>query len=249
MEEEIEYTTPNFHRGSIFTPELGEIIESGFDLGMKKYPIFKEEYREELNRKIFDHFWFREIGLETPALFRRFLNRKMNEIMPFYNQLYNSTLYEFNVFVNYDLSTTSETNANHDETRDINRTDETTSNTENDTTANAKGTSRTLVSTTPQMQLSGREDYASNITDTASDSTTTTKAGQEATSNSKSNDNAVMQSKDNQDFLSHVAGISGITNSQALMQFRETFLNIDMLVIAELEELFMGIYTDYMNIL
>ena len=33
------------------------------------------------------------------------------------------------------------------------------------------------------------------------------------------------------------------------MQFRETFLNIDMMVIGDLNELFMGIYTDYWNAL
>ena len=94
-----------YHRGAIFTVELGSLVENGFDLGLDTYPIFDENYRTPLNAKIVEHFYFREIGQETPALFRRFLNRKMNEIMPFYNQLYKSALLDFDPFNNYDMRT------------------------------------------------------------------------------------------------------------------------------------------------
>lgn len=245
----LEYETPSYHRGSTFTVELGKIIESGFNLGMDKYPIFNEDYREFLNNKIYNHFWFREIGLETPALFKKFLNRKMNEIMPFYNQLYNSTLEKFSAFENYDLSNKSNTKSSRDEMRDITRTDNSSAISDSGSSAKANGTSRTVVSNTPQMQLSGHEDYASNLTDTASDNTSETYAKQTDTTNSSSTDNTKASSNDNQDFISQITGISGITKSRALMEFRETFLNIDMLVIGELDELFMGIYSDYMNVL
>ena len=61
-------------------------------IGLADYPIFNENYREELNNKIIRHYYFREIGLETAGLFRWYMRREMFEIMPYYNQLYESEI-------------------------------------------------------------------------------------------------------------------------------------------------------------
>lgn len=238
-----------YHRGAIFTVELGSLVENGFDLGLDAYPIFDENYREPLNAKIVEHYYFREIGLETPQLFKRFLNRKMNEIMPFYNQLYKSALKEFDPFSNYDLRTEGSTSGTSDQSRDYSRTENTDTNAVSNTLNDTGSRARTLVSATPQMQLSGNEDYATNITD--SDSETTSKGNSEQNSSAKSaaSDTTKASAKTLEDYVTHVSGISGITKAQALMQFRDTFLNIDMMVIGDLGELFMGIYTDYWNAL
>ena len=45
-------------------------------------------YKNILERKILRHYYMREIGFETVAQFKLHLNTKMNEIMPYYNQLY-----------------------------------------------------------------------------------------------------------------------------------------------------------------
>ena len=215
--------TLDYHRGAIFTVELGSLVSNGFDLGLRDYPIFDESYREQLNGKIIEHYWFREIGLETPGLFKRFLNRKMNEIMPYYNQLYESTLKKFDPYVNYDLQTTGTTNSDHKEQRNITHDE------------------------TRQRKHSGHEDYASNITDTASKTTATGSGTQNSTANTKLDDLMNMNAQNMDEYVTKVSGLTGITNSNALMQFRETFINTDMLVIDELQELFMGIYTDYWN--
>ena len=78
-----------------YTIELNELLSLGFHLNLDKYPIFNEDYRKYLNSKIIEHFYFREIGQETPDRFNYFLSRKMNEIMPYYNQLYKSELIQF----------------------------------------------------------------------------------------------------------------------------------------------------------
>lgn len=238
-----------FHTGAVFTVELGTIVSNGFDIGLDKYPIFDEAYREGLNAKILDHFWFREIGQETPALFRFFLNRKMNEIMPYYNQLYKSTLLEFDPLWNYDLTSegTSKSNSNQDTTavRNENSVTDSDSTTDSETI----GYGRTLVNTTPQMQLAGYDDYATNITDTESDSLVHGTGTQTAKANVTSDNTSAMAANATDAYVSRVTGLTGITKSSALQQFRETFLNIDMLVIGELEELFMGIWSDYENAL
>lgn len=93
---------------SSITTQLRWIIDSGFDIGLKSYPIFDESYRDKLNNKIIEHFYFREIGLETAQLFKRFLNRKMNEIMPLYNQRYISAQIEYDPLKTYDFTETNE---------------------------------------------------------------------------------------------------------------------------------------------
>lgn len=61
-----------------------------------QYPIYDEEYRSVLNRKIIEHYFDKEIGLDSLAKFKFHLRTKLREIMPYYNQLYLSTLLEFN---------------------------------------------------------------------------------------------------------------------------------------------------------
>ena len=57
-------------------------------LGLNDYELFEPAYRETLNAKIIDHFYFREIGFETAAQFAWYIRRTMQEIMPYYNKLY-----------------------------------------------------------------------------------------------------------------------------------------------------------------
>ena len=59
-------------------------------LGLDRYPIFDEAYRSTLNDKIIRHYYFREIGQETVARFRWYMDMTMRENMPYFNQLYSS---------------------------------------------------------------------------------------------------------------------------------------------------------------
>ena len=70
------------------------------------FPIFDENYRNVLETKILKHYYTREIGLETYGLWKLKLDTKLNEIMPFYNQLYKSALLEFNPLYEVDYSKT-----------------------------------------------------------------------------------------------------------------------------------------------
>ena len=97
------------------------------------------------------------------------------------------------------------------------------------------------------MQLSGFDDYATNVTDTESDSLVKGTGSQTAKAVVNSDNTSAMAANATDAYVSKVTGLTGITASSALQQFRETFLNIDMLVIGELEELFMGIWSDYSN--
>ena len=94
------------------------------------FPIYDEDYRLPLEKNILRHYYTREIGEETVGLWKLRLNAKLNEIMPYYNELYKSTLLNFNPLydVNYEtigdenkssnvtenFQTEGKTNLNHD---------------------------------------------------------------------------------------------------------------------------------------
>lgn len=285
---------------SKYTTELRYLIENDFDIGLKNYPIFDENYRELLNQKIINHYYFREIGMETAELFKSYLNTTMNEIMPYYNQLYKSELLEFNPFYNVDKSIVSDKNNNSvydfignttGKNQQIADTENTQTNNgkQQTTTAatavgesvgNSKGSGKTtnkskrVSSDTPQGFLSinsiDNETYASaaemangetlnefTVNDTKatsnnSESGTTdqtnvaeTKAKGNTTSNATTETDTANKttSNDFENYVSHVIGKSeGETYSEMLLKFRDTFLNIDMMIIDELKTCFMMIY-------
>ena len=276
---------------SKYTTELRYLIENNFDIGLKDYPIFDENYREVLNTKIINHYFFREIGMETAELFKRYLNTTMNEIMPYYNQLYKSELLEFNPFYNVDKTVTADKNNNHvsDFIGNVTGKNQQTTDSENNqinnskqqttTTANSVGESvgnstttdknKNVASDTPQGFLSinsiDNNTYATTAEMANAESVNNTKATStnsengitdqttadetKATANSESNATTETDtankttSNDFENYVNHVVGKSeGETYSEMLIKFRETFLNIDMMIIDELKTCFMMIY-------
>lgn len=241
----------NYHKGAVYTVELGCLVENGFDLGLQHYPIFDETYREQLNRKIVEHYWFREIGQETPQLFKMFLNRTMNEIMPYYNELYKTAILELNPLANMEQWTTGDRKIKREETNQVNRTDDYTSHNTSEqtsnTTSDVDSTARTVNYAFPQLALSGNEDYATSATDADSSSNTTGASTANANVNDASQTNvdelANRNANDTDNYVEHVAGLVGMTQAAAVMQFRDAIINVDMMVIYALERCFMQLWT------
>lgn len=194
---------------SKYTTELRYLIQSGFDLGLNDYPIFEESYRSKLNEKILNHYYMREIGFETAGLFKRYLNVKMNEIMPYYNQLYLSAQIEFDPLETYS------TNEQYER--------ETTG----DNTSQDEGENKSLQNDTPMGSLQDpfSENYAT--TSQKTNTTNTTK----------------LNSSENEKYSRKLSGKNDSkSNSQLLMEYRQSFLNIDVLIIEELDVLFMQLW-------
>nr|DAJ50323.1 MAG TPA: Lower collar protein [Caudoviricetes sp.] len=261
------------------------------------FPIFDEQYRSVLETKILKHFYTREIGLETVGLWKLKLNTKLNEIMPYFNQLYSSQLYEFNPFYDVDLTrkhridgsgkrdtdTTSNTETEHritvDETGNT-TTDNTGSSTGEGTSENTEvrtGTNNQTddfvekYSDTPQGAITDlrTDKYLTNATirndDRKQNTSDNVKNDGKTSSNVSTKDNTEVEETRNtntsgnnssttngnvsatltntEDYLETVQGKNGgASYSKLLMEYRETFLNIDMMVIDNLEELFMQLW-------
>ncbi|MCM1219516.1 MAG: hypothetical protein NC548_33975 [Lachnospiraceae bacterium] len=146
-------------------------------------PLFDESYRQVLFSKIIKHFYMAEIGYETVGLWQFHVNRKMEEIIPFYNKIYTATQKEFDIFSDTDYSDSGNTTGNKNETVNDNgsrnntrtdnletkRTDDLTDTTINDltqvqtydTTVDNSGSSSNAhadnYQDTPQGSLSGVE--------------------------------------------------------------------------------------------
>lgn len=139
-----------------YGPRLIDIIDDGYDIGLRDYPIFDETYRETLNQSIIDHFLLREIGAETPAMFIFYLNRRMRENMPKANALYK--FYEQN-----------KDNMVDEYMRKSTGTDFGSS--QNESTNNSKATARS--STNPQINMDGRDGEAYYSSGTVNEGDTT----------------------------------------------------------------------------
>ena len=208
-----------------YTIELRELMDfhDVEKLALKEYPVFDEGYRLPLNRKILDHFYMQEIGFETADLFIFHLKRKMNEIMPYYNQLYRSEQLRFDPLNTIDISTLGESS------NDVHQTSESTNTTTSDTTSD----SRAVGSDTPQTQLSGREDYASSI----ADSHGVTKATGEGVSGDTTTGTGTTSQGN------AARGRRGPVGA-LLADWRASMLNVDMMVVSEIQPLFMGLWNN-----
>ena len=61
------------------------------------YPLSEEVDKEDFECQILNHYIMRRIGFETFTAFQIYLENKLNEILPFYNKLFDS-LADFNLF-------------------------------------------------------------------------------------------------------------------------------------------------------
>jgi hypothetical protein len=207
-----------------FAPQLYEVMDmehdtgDGLRIGLDDYPIFNENHRPVLNQLIIDEYLNREIGLESVPLFIHRLRLKMRQMMPYYNKLYLSELIEFDPLATFDLTTARDDNATG-----------TAGSTANGTTGITSSTSaRAVNSDTPENQLSEDEDYATALTDTNSQSASNTTSGQNTTSQNTQNANGTTT----------VKGFQGAAADQ-LAKYRSILLNIDMMILPQLNELFM----------
>lgn len=257
---------------------VSDIIEKSipkiFDFN---FPIFDENYRGVLERKILKHYYTREIGLETYGLWKLKLDTKLNEIMDYYNQLYKSALLEFNPFYDTDLTRKRVVDTTGTNTSNTNKTNRSDTDVTMDKTVSVDGTNSTeysdtdasnnninrknLYSDTPQGAIDELEAnrYLTNATidnnvenlsrksngegSNKIDSTEEQSGNTRTEVSGNENENYQSNIKNLENYIEEVKGKAGGSNySKLLKEFRETFLNIDMMIINDLSDLFMNLW-------
>lgn len=233
------------------------------DEKMSTYPLYvstsKQEYgipniiptREELNKKILDYYKYREIGFETVGRFLDELEISLNEIMPYYNQLFFSADQDYNIIYNVDYKRTIDRDLSGNTTSTS--TGETTSNsTDSNTTSTTTNLyNKNVESDTPQSQLGitnkqiDSVDYANKVTwnkDTTEQSGTSTGT---ATTTADSTASGSGTNKEIESTLETTKGNFGVVSAQDLIKkYRELIINIEQMIINDprITELFMLIY-------
>lgn len=211
------------------------------------FPIFDENYRQVLCRKILKHYYTREIAHETVGRWKLALNTKLNEIMPYYNQLYKSELLEFNPFYDVDLTRSREGSGTSNRTSNNTETNSGTSK----NVSSGSGTSNTdtlnRFSDTPQnsMDTQGIADSVplTTVTKVNEDNTTTNESTDTLTRNDSKTGNGTENINNTDKYIETVKGKQGTENySSLLKKFRETFLNIDMMIIEDCSDCFFTLW-------
>lgn len=212
------------------------------------YPIFDVNYKPILERKILKHFYTREICEETYGLWHLRLDAMMNEIMPYYNKLYESELLEFNPLDDVNKRIRHEgTDSGESEGQGTSR-----SNTVRDGTSGVHTDDNVwnLFSDTPQGGISGIENAYDGVDDNAyltdarnikEDRQVDSEFGDESTNTGNTTSNRTFANEN--EWTEVITGKQGTkTYSSMLLEFRKTFLNIDAMILEELNGLFFQLY-------
>lgn len=201
-----------------YTITIKTLIDNNFDFKMNTYPIFDENYRDTLNQNILYHYYENEIGFETAPLFRFYLNQKLNEIMPYYNELYKvqKKLIDENLLLN-----------------NVNLTEQLTGSntTETSSTSQSSNNGKNLFQDTPQGQISqtdiDNQTWATNLT---------------LNKNEIADESNATGSGTNEYIKTIIGNNGGKFNIDVLNDIKNNLMNIDLMIINELNDLFMGIF-------
>ena len=181
-----------------------------------------QDIKQSFEAKFIDTYLFNEIGYETVARFKHFLKRKLNNIMPYYKQLYETELRtkDIDFMLNKDLTETFERLVEGENISNVN--------------SNSTNSSNDKVKESYLEQGLANIDLEHKLTGVTSNNTT-------IESNSISSSTDKNNNKETTKLISQ--GNIGVTSSAELLEkWRKILINIDMLIIEECADLFMQIY-------
>ena len=223
------------------------------------YPFYTDnpEDKKAFEELFVMRFLTREIGFETPWLFNQKLKAKLYEIMPYYEQLYQTEWK--NVRTAEAMMTSKNLTETTEHTQEVSGNNQTTSETESTSSVNDNSTSSVSQSTT-----STNNGKVSNIADGVSQSslsdgylTGASQTTQNDSGESSSQSNNVQTASGTTGQT--VSGTSGQTLTEtttftskgdvgiqtpayAITEWRKVLININQLILNECEDLFMKIY-------
>lgn len=199
------------------TVELRHLLETDFELFDFDYDFVDPEFKKELEQAVIDHFYFHEIGQETPERFKQRFKSRWLRMIGRINELYKTTLLEYDILSNHSISETMDQLQTSDSTQD------TTGNSTTHSDSNTKG------SDYPQQPIAGG-DFLSNETQSQVDS--------------EVNDTTsiVGSTKNENNYTRKTKGMTGSTYPDLIRKHRENILNIKAMVIEELKPCFILVY-------
>ena len=206
---------------SKYTLELRYMYEDeNFKLFDFPYNLYDNDLKPWFEEKFYQHFMFYEIGFDTIGMFKQRLMSKLNDIFPYYKQLYETEIRTKGIdfMLNKDLKESY--------VREL--TSNSNSNQESNVTSNSLSTAGQL---TPSLIANSQK------IDKFMDSAQKDNSSSNSTSTGESNGNS------REEYTLTSQGNIGITSSAELLaKWRETLLNIDLMIFEECNDLFMQIF-------
>lgn len=250
-----------------YTIELGKLLAlDGFDIGMKDYPLPSflhsagdmQAWREALNQKIINHYYFNEICCLPPDRFKFFLNNTLNEKMPYFNMLYDAMAEKWQFYTGGTLTEvvkadgTSSDNGTKTGTDVLARSGIDTTNNSSLQNQNSDSFNLAVSSDTPGQMLNIESDIANN---TYANNAVKQKNKGTFSGNSNSTDTTTYNSKETTTLDEHTTAdrqhndnrnrtVSGLNNksyAELFKEYSESVRNLDLEVIDSLKDCFMGI--------
>lgn len=227
---------------SVGFTQIDDILDKSWDkIFTSNVAFFDEDYKPVLCKKILKHYYTREICAETVGLWQLWLNTRLEEIMPYYNELYKSAQLEFKPFddVNYTRTSNRKNTENENSTR--NGTNNRTVN--NSASGSSNADSIDKYSDTPQGSIANlsNDTYLTNARIVSDENSFNNKNN--GTDNLTVNETNKRDKNGNENYFEKIMGKQGSKNySEMLLDFRRTFLNIDLQVINEFSDLFFGLW-------
>lgn len=250
-----------------YTIELGKLLTlDGFDIGMKDYPLPSflrsagdmQAWREALNQKIINHYYFNEICCLPPERFKFFLNNTLNEKMPYFNMLYDAMAEKWQFYTGGTLTEvvkadgTSSDNGTKTGTDVLARSGIDTTNNSSLQNQNSDSFNLAVSSDTPGQMLNiesviSNNTYANNAVKQKnkgtfngnSNSTDTTTYNSKETTTLDEHTTADRQHNDNRNRT--VSGLNNKSYAELFKEYSESVRNLDLEVIDSLKDCFMGI--------
>lgn len=250
-----------------YTIELGKLLTlDGFDIGMKDYPLPSflhsagdmQAWREALNQKIINHYYFNEICCLPPERFKFFLNNTLNENMPYFNMLYDAMAEKWQFYTGGTLTEvvkadgTSSDNGTKTGTDVLARSGIDTTNNSSLQNQNSDSFNLAVSSDTPGQMLNIESDIANN---TYANNAVKQKNNGTFSGNSNSTDTTTYNSKETTTLDEHtttdrqhndnrnrtVSGLNNKSYAELFKEYSESVRNLDLEVIDSLKDCFMGI--------
>lgn len=209
---------------SKYTLELRRIHQTHkiFDFDYDFYTN-DETIKYNFEDKFINEYYFNEIGFETVGRFKQRLRTKLNKIMPYYSQLYQTELRskDIDFMLNKDLEEVYE------------RVLEGSNTSKNDVTVDNSSTSNVLESNIDNGNASLELEKGSLTNVGKSTINDNTKSSNSVNDTTNQTERTKLSSKGN----------IGITSSAELLEkWRKVIINIDDLIINECSDLFMQVY-------
>lgn len=209
---------------SSYTLELRHIHQT-FKVFNFDYDFYTDSdiIKSKFEEKFIDEYYFHEIGQETVARFQHRLRTRLNKIMPYYKQLYDTEIAakDINFLLNKDLTETFERVVTGE------------SSSINDLTVSDQGETNNKESNIENGNASLELENGSLTNVSKTSLSNNTNSNNTSRDNTNQNEKTILKSQGN----------IGITSSAELLEkWRSVIINIDQMIIDACDDLFMQVY-------